>query len=136
VIREFTDDHVRRHLAGLSDEEAWEALRPLTELGASLAHLNVKVDIPRDIPYLGIKRGRLDLQRFFYWHICKAYYRPEFTAEENNHVNFDWFRPLNCHRQTPEEVRGYCRVARLAITHMDVQEAGITVVGRRSRRPR
>ena len=33
-IREFTDDYVRERLAGLSPEEAWEALRPLTRLGA------------------------------------------------------------------------------------------------------
>jgi hypothetical protein len=32
-----------------------------------------------------------------------------------NHVNFDWFRPLNCHRQTPEQVRSWCAEAGLDI---------------------
>ena len=45
-----------------------------------------------------------------------------------NHVNFDWFRPLNCHRHTVEEVEKWCKDTSLTIEHMDVQESGITVV--------
>ena len=127
-IREFTDDHVRHALADLTDEQAWEALLPLTRLGAALGRLGVEIDVPDDIPYLGIRKGKQDLQRFFYWNIMKLYYRPEFSEAECNHVNFDWFRPLNCHRHTVEEVRGWCESLRLSIEHLDVQEAGITVV--------
>lgn len=131
VIREYTDDHIREQLRSLSDEEAWRALEPLTRLGFALGELNVELDVPEDIPYLGIKKGKFDLQRFFYWNICKLYYRPEFTLDEMNHINFDWFRPLNCHRHTPEEVSAWCRMAGLEVEHMNVQEAGITVVARR-----
>lgn len=131
VIREFTDDYIREQLQPLSDEEAWRALEPLTRLGIALGEQNVELDIPEDIPYLGIKRGKIDLQRFFYWNICKQYYRPEFTLNEMNHINFDWFRPLNCHRHTPEEVSDWCREAGLEIEHLNVQEAGISVVARR-----
>jgi hypothetical protein len=46
-------------------------------------------------------------------------------------VNFDWFLPLNCHRHTAEEVRGWCDTLRLTIEHLDVQESGITVVSRK-----
>jgi SAM-dependent methyltransferase len=130
LVREFTDDAIRDAIQPLSDEQAWKALEPLTKLGIALGELGVEIDVPDDIPYLGIKAGRLDLQRFFYWNICKTYYRPEFTLDEMNHINFDWFRPLNCHRQTPEEVAQWCREAKLGIEHMDVQEAGITVVAR------
>ncbi len=51
--------------------------------------------------------------------------------EEMNHVNFDWYRPQNCHRQTPEEVRSWVETSGLEICKMDVQEAGITVVARK-----
>lgn len=132
VIREFTDDHIREQIRPLSDEEAWKALEPLTKLGIALGELGVELEVPEDIPYLGIKKGRLDLQRFFYWNICKLYYRPEFTLEEMTHINFDWFRPLNCHRHTPEEVKGWCETAGLSIEHINVQEAGITVVACRA----
>ena len=49
-----------------------------------------------------------------------------------NHINFDWFRPLNCHRHTPEEVKGFCDRAGLEIEHFNVQEAGITIVARKT----
>lgn len=131
VVREFTDDHVRAALSALSDEEAWKALEPLTRLGISLGELNVELDVPEDIPFLGIKAGRTDLQRFFYWNICKLYYRPDWSFDEMNHVNFDWFRPLNCHRHTPGEIEAWCRDAGLDIERMNVQEAGITIVARK-----
>jgi len=130
LVREFTDDAVRAALRPLSDEDAWKALEPLTKLGVALGELGVEIDVPEDIPYLGIKAGRLDIQRFFYWNVCKTFYRPDFTMEEMNHINFDWFRPLNCHRQTPEEVAQWCSEAKLEIERMDVQDAGITVVAR------
>jgi arsenite methyltransferase len=129
--REFTDDWVRNQLLPLDDETAWERLKPLTSLGIELGRLNVTVDVPEDVPMLGIKKGPIDVQRLFYWHFCKMYYRPEYSFDENHHINFDWYRPINCHRHTPEEVRRYCERAGLEIEHMDVQESGITVVSRR-----
>jgi SAM-dependent methyltransferase len=131
VIREYTDDAIREALRPMSDAEAWAALEPLTKLGIALGELGVDVTIPEDIPFLGIKAGRFDIQRFFYWNICKSYYRQEFSLDEMNHINFDWFRPLNCHRQSPEQVAAWCEEAHLEIEHMNVQDAGITVVGRK-----
>lgn len=131
LIREFTDDAIRNVLTPLNDEQAWEALKPLTKLGISLGKLEREIDVEEAIPFLGIEAGRLDIQRFFYWNICKAYYRPELSFDEMHHINFDWFRPLNCHRHTPEEIRRWCEEAGLGIEHIDVQEAGITIVARR-----
>lgn len=128
VVREFTDDHIRYNLKSLDDAGAWEALYPLTKLGKALGELNVDIDIPEDIPYLGIKKGKMNLQRFFYWNICKMFYKPEFSIDEMNHMNFDWFRPLNCFRHTPEEVKLYCQNASLSIEKMNIQEAGISIV--------
>lgn len=129
VIREFTDDYIRKKLKSLSDEDFWQAMEPLTKFGKTLGKLNVTIDVPEDIPYLGIKKGPIDLQRFFYWNIAKMYYRPEFSLDEMNHINFDWFRPLNCHRQTPNQVKRWCKQAGLFIEHIKIEEAGITVVG-------
>jgi SAM-dependent methyltransferase len=131
IVREFTDDYIRKALVSMSNEEAWEALKSLTKLGITLGQLNIEVDIPEDIPFLEIKKGKQNLQRFFYWNICKAFYHPEYSFEEMNHVNFDWFRPLNCHRHTKDEVISYCQNAGLEIEHMNTQEAGITVVSRK-----
>jgi SAM-dependent methyltransferase len=131
-IREFTDDYVRASLRDLSPAAAWEALMPLTKLGKALGDLDLEVDVPEDIAILGIPAGRVKLQRFLYWHVFKAFYRPDFTLEEMNHINFDWYAPANAHRQTPEEVRGWCAEAGLAIEREVVEDAGITIVARKS----
>jgi arsenite methyltransferase len=130
-IREFTDDYVRNKIAPMNNEEAWDALMPLTKLGKALAELNIELDVPEDIPILEIKKGKINLQRFFYWNICKMWTRTEANLDEMNFVNFDWFRPLNCHRHTKEEVISYCKNAGLEIERMDVQESGITVVAKK-----
>lgn len=133
-IREFTDDFVRHHLGPLTDAEAWEALKPLTSLGISLGRLEAEIDIPEDIPFLGITAGRTDVQRLFYYAIMKAYFRPEYTFDEMHHVNFDWYRPLNCHRHTEEEVRQFCTEAGLSIERLHAEPSGITVVAVRDSR--
>lgn len=104
---------------------------PLTKLGKSLGELNIEIDIEGDIPLLGITKGRHNLQRLLYYKVCKAYYRSNYSLDEMNHINFDWFRPLNCHRHTPDEVMEYCRKAKLTIERLHVEESGITVIARK-----
>ncbi len=128
VIREFIDDYIRNCMKDMEDQEVWEALKPLTRLGIVLGKMNVEIEVPEDIPYLGIKKGKMDLQRFFYWNICKLFYSPELALEEMNHINFDWYRPLNCKRHTREEIKIFCGRAALEIEHMDIQNSGMTVV--------
>jgi SAM-dependent methyltransferase len=131
VIREFTDDYVRAQLQPMTDEDAWKALEPLTKLGIALGQLGLEIVVPEDIPLLGIRKGRLDIQRFFYWHVCKAYYRPDYSLDEMNHINFDWYRPLNCHRHTPDELVRWCKEVGLRVDSMNVQEAGVTIVAKK-----
>lgn len=126
-VREFTDDYIRDLVSTLEPEQAWEALRPLTKLGKALAELKAEVDVPEDIPLLGIKAGRHDVQRLIYWHFAKLYWNEAFSLEENNHVNFDWYHPRYAHRHTEEEVRRWCREAGLSVIHLNAQESGYTV---------
>lgn len=127
-LREFTDDYIRDAIADLQPEEAWQALGPLTRLGQALAELKAEVEVPEDVPLLGIKKGRYDVQRLIYWHFAKLYWRDTFTFEENNHVNFDWYHPRYSWRHTEQEVRRWCDEAGLEITHFDdTQESGFSV---------
>jgi SAM-dependent methyltransferase len=126
-IREFTDDYVRAKLQAMAPDEAWAAMLPLTKLGRALGELDLELEVPEAIDLLEIPAGRISLQRFFYWHVCKAFYRPEMSLEELNHINFDWFAPKNAHRHTPEEVRTWCAALGLAIEHERIEEAGITI---------
>jgi len=130
-VREFTDDYIRAALSIMPPEKAWEAIRPLTLLGKALGDLNVRIDVPEDVDLLGIPKGEIDIQRLFYWYVCKMFYDERLAPEEMNHINFDWFAPRYSHRQTPEQVRAWCEGAGLVIERMKVEEAGITVVARR-----
>ena len=127
-VREFTDDYVRNAISALDPAAAWEALRPLTKLGQAVAELHAEVEVPEDVPVLGIKAGRYDVQRLFYWHFAKLYWRETFTFEENNHVNFDWYHPRYSTRHTEEEIRRWCSESGLRITRFDeTQESGFSV---------
>lgn len=131
AIREFTDDMFRDLVKDMTPEQAWEAMKPITSLGIELGKLNATVDVKQDIPVLGIKAGKIDVQRLFYWSVLKAYYRPDFSFEEMNHINFDWYTPQYAHRQTPEEVAAWIAEAGLEMQHLKSEEAGITAVARR-----
>ena len=131
VIREFTDDYIRNSIKDMTDEEAWQALMPLTKLGKVLGDLDLKISVPENIELLDIPKGEIDIQRLFYWYISKMYYKPEYSLDEMNHINFDWYRPLNCHRHTEDEIRQYCKDASLDIEHINIQHAGITVVAQK-----
>lgn len=125
-VREFTDDYIRREIADLSNEEAWEAMKSLTKLGKPLGDLNVTVDV-EEVPLLNIPKGKMLVQRLFYWYFCKIFYREDMTIDEMNHINFDWYRSLNCHRHTPEEIKEFCETAGLEVETMKVENASMTV---------
>jgi len=130
-IREFTDDFIRGKLQTMTSKQSWAAMMPLSRLGKVLGDLNIEIEIPETIELLDIPAGRIDLQRFFYWHVLKAFYRPEMSLGEMNHLNFDWYAPKNAHRQSAEEVRAWCGAIGLAIEHERVEEAGITMIARK-----
>ncbi len=63
-IRDMADEYIRQIVSDMPEEKAWELLKPLTELGMYLSKLNVKITVRHDIPFLGIKAGEYDIQRF------------------------------------------------------------------------
>ena len=130
-LREFTDDYVRARLQSLSAEDAWRAMEPLTHLGIALGELDATVDVPEPVDLLGIPAGRVSVQRLFYWHVAKMFYRSDLSFDEMNHINFDWYAPANAHRQSPDDVRGWCAETGLVIEREAIEDAGITVVARK-----
>lgn len=126
-VREFTDDYIRDRIASLSDEEAWEAMRPLTQLGQALFESQAKITLKEDIPLLGIEAGEHQVQRLIYWNFAKLFWNSELSFDENLHINFDWYRPRYAHRQTAEEVRQWCAEAALEIQRFHEEPSGFTV---------
>jgi len=125
-IREFCDDTMRKFSTRLSDQECWEFSRRITRFGKALSGLNIDFEIPEDIPSLEIKAGTYNLQRFFYYHIFKCFWNDEFSFDENNLINFDWYHPAYAWRHTSEELRGWCVENNLDILWWFEEESGIT----------
>ena len=129
-IREFTDDYIRDQISGLSNEEAWDKIKPLSNLGKILGDLDIEIEVPEEIQLLGVPKGKHNLQRFFYWFFMKAYYDPSYSIDEMNHINFDWYRPLNCFRFEPDEIKEWLSENNLKELRFIVEDAGITVIAR------
>jgi len=126
-VRELTDDLLRERVSDLPPDEAWRLMAPMTRLAKSLADLHAKVEVPDDVPLLGIRAGTYDVQRLIYWHFAKLFWSDDLGFEGSRHVNFDWYHPRFAHRHTEDEIRGWCDDLRLSIIHFDAQDSGFTV---------
>jgi SAM-dependent methyltransferase len=131
-VREFCDDHIRAQTVHMSPDECLKVSEAITKFGKMLSDLKLTIDVPEDIPILGIKAGKQDLQRFIYWNMFKCYWNDTMDWDSNVITNFDWYHPLHAHRHTKEEVEQWCREERLEIEHMDIQESGISVRARKA----
>ncbi len=125
VVREFVDDYVRERVSNLPIDEATRLCEGFTKLGQVLAKLDIDVEIEEDIPVLGIKKGKQNLQRFFHWNIMKCFWNDDFDYFTNNIINFDWYHPQFCYRYEPEEFRAWFDTG-WDIQAWDVQDAGIS----------
>jgi SAM-dependent methyltransferase len=129
--RELVDDYFRKATHNISNEEMWKFSEQLTILGKTLSDLNIKFTSP-DIPLLGIKGGEYDIQRFIYWNFIKCFYRADWTKEENDSCNFDWYSPSNAERYSPEEYRAWADELNLKTRFFRTEEACHTSIAGRS----
>ncbi len=120
--RELVDDYFRVQTHKINNKAMWDFSEQLTELGKRLTELQVCFDCP-EIPLLGIKAGRYDLQRFFYWNFLKCYWNEELGFEISKATNFDWYSPSNAKRFTKEEFLDLAKVNNLLISYFHEEEA-------------
>jgi len=132
-VREFTDDFIRETVSVLPPEEAWRKVEQLTEFGRYLAELNLTLDLPCDLDLLGIKKGKIDLQRFFYWHVVKCFWNEQMGFDYSNNVNFDWFYPVYAHRHTREEIEEHAQRLGLTVAWINDVESGFYIRAVKSR---
>lgn len=103
-MREMADDYFRDYFSKMDEREAFEALKEFTQFGKLLSELDVKVEIPEDMPVLQIKKGCYDIQRLVYYHFLKCFWNEEWGFKNSTLVNFDWYHPEYSWRFTREEV--------------------------------
>ena len=126
-LREYADDYLREHTTKMSVVECMDFSAAMSELGRKLSDLGATITLERDIPLLGIPAGEHDVQRLVYWYFLKCFWNDDFSPNLNDLVNFDWYHPPYASRHTEDEVRGWCDELGLAIEHLDVSDAGISV---------
>ncbi|WP_104722751.1 hypothetical protein [Helicobacter mesocricetorum] len=102
--RELVDDYFRVKCKELSFEELKAMSEQLSELGKRLQDLKVEFESP-EIPLLGIKGGKYDIQRFIYWNFLKCFYNESLGWDTSVITNFDWYSPSNAKRYTQSEFR-------------------------------
>ena len=120
--RELLDNHFRSACRDLSSEELWQLSEQLAELGRRLSELNVEIESP-DIPVMGIKGGKYDIQRFIYWNFMKCFWNEELGRETSITGNFDWYSPSNARRFNENEVRTLVKKNGLTEIYFHVEEA-------------
>jgi SAM-dependent methyltransferase len=120
--REFVDDYFRKETHSISNEDMWKLSEQLTELGKRLSDLKIEFDSP-DIPLLGIKGGKYDIQRFIYWNFLKCFWRDDWGFELSKSTNYDWYAPSNAKRFSEEEFRKMISDNNLTINFFHKEEA-------------
>ena len=108
--RELLDEYFRHASKELDHSEIWQLSEQLTELGKQLSALDVSIDFP-EMPALGIKGGKQDIQRFIYWNFLKCFWNEEMGWEQSVAVNFDWYSPSNAFRYDKQEFFEMCHNA-------------------------
>ena len=126
-IREFADTFIREKTTKMNYDDCYEFSRKITLLGKALSELKSIVDIPEDIPLLGIKKGKIDVQRFIYWHIMKCFWNEDHGMEASIMTNFDWYHPKDAHRHSPEELKSWASELNLEILNFDECGAGLSI---------
>jgi SAM-dependent methyltransferase len=120
--RELLDDFFRLRCKEMQSHELWELSEQLTELGKRLSEVKVQFDCP-DVPALGIKGGRYDVQRFLYWNFIKCFWNEDLGRETSISTNFDWYSPSNAKRFDKAEILEIVASARMQEVFFHAEDA-------------
>lgn len=106
-IRELVDEKLRGHTWRMDEDDCLEFSEHLALLGYSLSKYREPLEIHRDIPLLGIKKGSYELQKFIYDHFLKCYYNPGMSFSHSKLNNFDWYHPRYASHHTRGEIQSW-----------------------------
>jgi hypothetical protein len=95
--------------------------------GKALADVKAEVEVPLDVPYLGIKAGTYPVHRMFYDYFVKAFWKSDWAYDESALISFDWYHPHYAFRHTPDEIQRWCDECGLRTFHMESSWTGLTV---------
>lgn len=103
-IRELVDVSLRGVTTKMSYRKCLEFSEQMTMLGEALKNIHSPLIISKDIPLLGIKKGKYNLQKFVYDHFIKCWYNPFQDKKYADLVNLDWYHPFYASHHSREEI--------------------------------
>jgi ubiquinone/menaquinone biosynthesis C-methylase UbiE len=106
-IRQLTDNYIRSVISKMSAQEGFEAVKPLTKLGIALGQIKEELEVPEDIAFLGIKKGKYNLQRFFYYHVMKLFYNPGLPFQRHVVNNWNAYYPKHVQFLPATQIKSY-----------------------------
>ncbi len=127
-IRHLTDDYIRSAISKLPPREAIAAVEPLTELGIALGKVKEEVEVPHDIPFLEIKKGKYKVQTFFYYHIMKLFYNPDLPFKRHVINNLNAYAPKHVLFLPEAEIRSFFTDLGFKIESWSAEGNGIGIV--------
>lgn len=114
-VREIADREIREITTKMSYDECLAFSRQLSKLGKALQKIETPLEIEEDIPLLGIKKGRYNVQKFIYDHFLKCYYNEKLGSDYSDLVNVDWYHPEYASHHSRDEIElwfGECGIER------------------------
>jgi SAM-dependent methyltransferase len=130
-VREFVDDHIRRTMEDMTTDEAMELSEAIADIGRQLREANVEINVTKPIECLDIQAGKMDLQRWFYWHFMKCFWDDGGNVVASTLENFDWYHPTFAHRHTRAQVEGWLLNLNLDEISFIEEPSGFAVRARR-----
>ncbi len=130
-IREFSDDYIRNKISDNLPKQALKEMETITKFGKDLSKQKITIKISEDLPLLGIKKGKYDLQRFMYNHFFKCFWNEEWGFDYSNMVNFDWYHPKFAWRHSKNEIKDWCKELKLEIKFVRESDAGYTCLAKK-----
>lgn len=127
-IRHLTDAYIRSVISKLPPQEAIAAVEPLTKLGIALGKVKDEIDIPEDIPFLEIKKGKYKVQTFFYYHIMKLFDNPDLPFKRHVINNLNAYAPKHVLFLPEAEIRSFFTDLGFKIESWSAEGNGIGVV--------
>jgi len=127
LLREMADNLIREKTTKMRPEDCYKFARSVTLLGKSLSKIKEKLDVQESIPFLNIKKGKYDVQRFIYWYFLKCFWNEKWGLDKSIITNFDWYHPKDAYRYSPNEIRQWIKKMRLKTEHFYEGDSGISI---------
>lgn len=106
-IRELADEEVRKLTTEMTFEQCLQFSEQITKLGKSFQAFKQPLIIKSDIPLLGIKKGKYNLQKFIYDHFVKCFYNKNIDSKDSDLINLDWYHPKYASHHSKKELESW-----------------------------